>query len=54
MMIVDPPSGWQYGFPQPITAEEMKNFEQYLLDKGYPEKDIPLAMRCSRYWEINL
>ena len=45
MILVDPPSGWMYGFPAPLQED----YEQQLKDAGYPEKDIPLALKNSRY-----
>jgi hypothetical protein len=53
--LCDPPSGWRYGFPKPLpdsvnTKEEIKD---WLIKEGYPEKDIPLAMKHSRYWIQN-
>jgi len=42
---VDPPSGWMYGFPAPYEED----YEAQLRRHGYPEKDIPLALRHSRY-----
>lgn len=45
--MVDPPSGWRYGFPAPLKED----YKQQLLDAGYPEKDIELALKYSRYWE---
>lgn len=51
-LIIDPPSGWKYGFPREVpkylTDEE---FKQWLLDCGYPEKHIELALNYSRFWE---
>lgn len=44
-LIVDPPSGWMYGFPKYLEED----YEQQLRDAGYPEKDIPMAMKHSRY-----
>lgn len=44
-LIVDPPSGWMYGFPAPLQDD----YEQQLRNAGYPERDIPLALRHSRY-----
>ena len=44
-IVVDPPEGWMYGFP----AVLQDNYEQQLRDAGYPEKDIPLALKYSRY-----
>lgn len=37
--IIDPPSGWQYGFPKPIP-EDVKDVKQWLIENGYPEKEI--------------
>lgn len=45
MILVDPPSGWMYGFPAPLQED----YEQQLKDAGYPEKDISLALKHSRY-----
>jgi len=44
-LIVDPPSGWMYGFPAPLQED----YVQQLKDAGYPEKDIPMALKHSRY-----
>lgn len=37
--IIDPPSGWRYGFPKPIP-EDVKDIKKWLIDNGYPEKEI--------------
>ena len=47
---IDPPTGWKYGFPK-VLPKEVVDLKQWLLDNGYPEKDIELAMNYSRYWE---
>lgn len=44
--IVDPPSGWRYGFPAPLTND----YRGQLRLAGYPEKDIEFALAHSRYW----
>jgi len=44
-LLVDPPRGWAYGFPAPLEDD----YEQQLRDAGYPESEIPMAMRHSRY-----
>lgn len=44
-LIVDPPSGWMYGFPAYLE----KDYEAQLRKAGYPEKDIPFALKYSRY-----
>ncbi len=45
MRLVDPPNGWMYGFP----AVLQEDYEKQLRDAGYPEKDMELAMRHSRF-----
>jgi hypothetical protein len=51
-IMFDPPSGWMYGFPKRIRAIDLQNLKDILKDAGYPEKDIPLALEYSRYWDI--
>lgn len=46
--MVDPPGGWLYGFPAP--RDDSITYRQQLENHGYPEKDIELALKCSRYW----
>lgn len=55
--IIDPPGGWKYGFPKPVPEKvhAAVNYKialrKWLIECGYPEKDIPLALKHSRYWE---
>jgi hypothetical protein len=54
-IIIDPPSGWKYGFPKPVSQEVLGNQEKltnWLIAQGYPKQDIPLAVRYSRYWKV--
>ena len=51
---VDPPSGWKYGFPKSIPEDVEigeRTFKQWLIDEGYPEKDIEFAIKYCRQWE---
>lgn len=53
-LMIDPPSGWRYGFPRPVPEaffDEGFNFVDWLIDCGYPAADVPLAIKHSRYWE---
>jgi len=53
-LIIDPPSGWKYGFPKPVPDGVMKSdalLRIWLSGQGYPNEDIDLAMKHSRYWE---
>lgn len=55
-LMIDPPSGWQYGFPKPVPNGYIKNeslLRIWLQEQGYPVKDIDLALQYSRYWEAD-
>ena len=47
--MIDPPSGWKYGFPKELKDGE--SYETLLRESGYPEGDMELALRYSRQWE---
>lgn len=47
-LLVDPPSGWMYGFPKVYIVGE-SDLEQMLRDANYPEKDIQFAINHSRF-----
>lgn len=47
MKIVDPPSGWKYGFP--MEWDESIPLEEFLRSKGVPEDVIKLGH--ARMWE---
>lgn len=54
ILICDPPSGWQYGFPKAcprniIGDEEFKN---WLIRNGYPKKLVDQGLhKYTRWWE---
>ena len=55
-LIIDPPEGWRYGFPKPVHEEFHTLGSDFDLGKwpvaeGYPEDQIDLALKYSRYWE---
>jgi hypothetical protein len=59
VLMIDPPEGWRYGFPKPVHEEfhtlgDDFDLGKWLLDQGYPEKDIELALKYSRYWESEI
>ena len=37
--IVDPPSGWQYGFPK-VIPEDVEDVNAWLVKNGYPQRII--------------
>lgn len=55
---IDPPSGWKFGFPKSVSLEEFNDkkfdFREWLLSNNYPEEDIELAFKYSRFWTTEL
>ena len=49
-LVVDPPSGWMYGFPTVWDKEKHPELKDFLREKGYPEKDLEFAMNHMRMW----
>ena len=47
--MIDPPSGWKYGFPKELP-EDVEDIKQWLIDNGYPEKDIDENIKYCRMW----
>jgi len=42
MRMIDPPSGWQYGFPKPFDPKPDQHINDWLMENGYPESEISL------------
>lgn len=55
--MIDPPSGWKYGFPKPVPGGYIKSeslMRVWLEGEGYPSDSIDLALKHSRYWETEV
>lgn len=51
MMMIDPPSGWKFGFPKPFTKPKDQPLRDWLIENGLPEKDADFAVKYGcRYW----
>ncbi len=53
--MIDPPSGWKYGFPKVLPDKDKERVLEWLVENGYPQKEIDLCgkyFHC-RYWEID-
>lgn len=51
--MIDPPSGWQYGFPKILPSDQRIRVNDWLVEQGYPQKIIDEfsgKLPC-RYWE---
>lgn len=51
VLMIDPPSGWLYGFPKVIP--EGAKIAEFYLKHGYPKDEIDFAVRWSRMWEVD-
>lgn len=60
--IIDPPSGWRYGFPKIydfipsspnlLDEEYEKEIVEWFLDNGYPQHEINQgSLKWCRYWQ---
>lgn len=50
--MIDPPSGWKYGFPKPLP-KGVSNTIAWLLEQGYPQHEIDACgdhFYC-RHWQ---
>lgn len=48
--MIDPPTGWKYGFPRPYDEATDGSMREFLLTHGYPEKDVDFALEYMRCW----
>jgi len=55
MTMIDPPSGWKYGFPKPIP-DKVENVLEWLVSEGYPQSEIDACGKhfYCRYWETEM
>ena len=53
--MIDPPSGWTYGFPK-VIPEDVENVMDWLVVNGYPQKEIDSCGEYffCRYWRTDL
>ena len=40
MLLIDPASGWRYGFPKRYDNPDNKPVTEWLLENGYPQYEI--------------
>lgn len=52
--MIDPPSGWKYGFPKELP-KGVENVTEWLIENGYPKSEIDKMgehFYCS-HWKEN-
>ena len=51
-MMVDPPSGWKYGFPREYDSDRDGSLREFLVNSRYPIEDIEFALQWMRAWQV--
>ena len=49
LILIDPPSGWKYGFPKSITQEqyrEVTSLKEWCIENGYPKEEADSYGEC--------
>ena len=56
VMMIDPPSGWLYGFPKVLPDPKPESMHEWLVGNGYPQEEIDKMKEhfYCRYWETEL
>jgi hypothetical protein len=56
VLMIDPPSGWKYGFPMPLPDPRPENTMDWLVEQGYPQAEIDSLGQYfyCRYWEVEM
>jgi len=52
-LMIDPPSGWLYGFPRKYNEEKDGPLDEFLIHHGYPEQEVEFALKHLRSWNEN-
>lgn len=50
-LVVDPPSGWRYGFPRVWDKNKHPTLTHLLVSHNYPQTDLELANKYTRMWK---
>ena len=48
---IDPPKGWAYHFPKALPNPRPEDIRSWLIENGYPERDVDFALQHCRMWE---
>jgi hypothetical protein len=43
-LMIDPPSGWRYGFPKVYDNPNDLSVEEWLLENGYPSHEMRISV----------
>ena len=49
-LMIDPPSGWRYGFPKRIPREHQHRVLEWMVEQGYPRHLTEGKHFYVRYW----
>lgn len=48
--MIDPPSGWMYGFPKVIPPEHHHRITEWVVENGYPQKMTESYFYYRMWW----
>lgn len=51
--MVDPPSGWRWGFPKEFRPNPGETLKSWMIRCGYPHTEVDFAMNYLRVWEVS-
>jgi len=56
VLMIDPPSGWRYGFPKILPKEHRHRSMEWMVEQGYPQAEIDHLGKnfYCRYWEDDI
>jgi hypothetical protein len=52
-LMIDPPSGWLYGFPKALPDPPPENTTEWLIQQGYPRKLTKEPWFYCRFWKVD-
>lgn len=52
-LLVDPPSGWRYGFPKVWNKKTHPDMTAWLIENGYPEKSTRGGDLICRFMSVS-
>lgn len=53
--MIDPPSGWKYGFPKeyPDMTLPIEELKTWLVENGYPKDEVDFGIQYLRFYTLD-
>lgn len=54
-LMIDPPSGWKYGFPKeyPEMMLPIEELKTWLVENGYPKDEVDFGIQYLRFYTLD-